>query len=77
MLHDGSKDECAHKRYAQRIGNGTVVLIESVFIDTQVEPPVQVFEEDAAHVVALADHDGVLFAQLLQVGKGGTEHRVG
>ena len=43
----------------------------------QAEFVVEVEEEEAAHVVALGDDDGVLVAQCAEVGEGGPEHGVG
>ena len=36
------------------------MLIESILVDVQAQALVEVLEEDAAHVVALADDDGIL-----------------
>ncbi len=76
MLHHGGEHECAHERDAQRVGHGAVVLIEGVLVNVQVEPAVQVFEEDAPHVVSLTYDYRVLLAQLLQVGECRAKHRV-
>ena len=76
MLHDGGEDEGRHERYRQRVGHRLVVLLEGVLIDVKTELLVEVLEEDAPHVVALADDDGVLLGELLQVGKRGSEHGV-
>ena len=53
------------------------MLPERIFIDVQSQFLIQVFEEDAPHIVAFIDDDGVLLAQLVQVGEGGSEHRMG
>ena len=76
MLHDGGEDERAHEGDAERVGHGLVVLLEGVLIDVESQLLVEVLEEDAAHVVALADDDGVLLAQLVEVGEGGAKHGV-
>ena len=52
------------------------MLFESVFKDIEAEACIEVFEETAAHIVALVDDDGVFVGQLAEVGEGGTEHRV-
>ena len=76
VFHDCREDESADERNAQRVGYRLVVLLESVLVYAQSESLVKVLEEDSAHVVALAYHDGVLLAQLVEVRKGGAEHRV-
>ena len=76
MLHHCSKHKGGYKGNAQRVCHGAVVLFKGVFVDVQSQSMIQVFEEDAPHVVALADDDGILFRELLQVGKGGAEHGV-
>ncbi len=76
MLHHGCKHESAHKRDAQRIGHGAVVLVKGILVDVEPQPCIKVFKENAAHIVALADDDGVLLAELLQIGKRGAEHRM-
>ncbi len=76
MLHDGGKDEGGNEGDGERVGHRLVVLLERVFVDVQPKPLVEVLEEDAPHVVALADDDGVLLGQLLQVSKRGAEHGV-
>ena len=52
------------------------MLLECVFVDIKTETTVEVLEEDTSHIVALADDDGILLAQLVEVGEGRTEHRV-
>ena len=52
------------------------MFLKGVFVDVQSQSAVEVLEEDASHVVALADDDGVLLAQLVKIGEGGSEHRV-
>ena len=74
MLHDGSKDESADKRNAERIGNRTVVLVESVFVDVQSERGVELPEERLSLDAALADDYGVLVTELAEVCERGTEH---
>ena len=76
VLHDGGKDEGAHEGDAERIRHRLVVLLEGVLVDVQPQTLIEVLEEDAPHVVALADDDGVLLRELLQVGEGGAEHGV-
>ena len=77
MFHDSREDECRDERYAERIGHGAVVLVEGVLVDVKPESLVEVAEEDAPHVVAFADDDGVLLRELVEVGKGGTKHGMG
>ena len=77
VLHDGGKDEGGDEGDGERVGHRLVVLLEGVLVDVQPELLVEVLEEDAPHVVALADDDGILLAELLEVGEGGAEHRVG
>ena len=77
MLHDGSKDEGGDEGDGERVGHRLVVLLEGVLIDVESQPLVEVLEEDAPHVVTLADDDGILLGELLKVGKRGAEHRVG
>lgn len=67
MLHDCSKDESADKRNAKRIGNRTVVLVESVFVDVQSERGVELPEERLSLDAALADDYGVLVTELAEV----------
>ena len=77
VLHHGGKNEGRDEGDAEGVGHGFVVLFEGVFADVEAQPLVEVFEEDAAHVVAFGDDDGVLRTQRTEVGKGGTKHRVG
>lgn len=77
MLHDGRKHEGGDEGGAQRIGNGFIVSIEGVLTDVKSQAAVEVLEEDAAHIVALRDDDGILVRQGAEVGKRRTEHGVG
>ena len=77
LLHDGGKHEGAHEGDGERVGHGLIVLVEGVLEDVEPEPLVEVLEEDLAQVVALADDDGVLVAQVAEAGEGGAEHGVG
>ena len=77
MLHYRRKHERTHERYAQRVGNGAVVLVKRIFINVQTKLMVQVFEEDTSHIVTFAYYNGVLFAELIEVCEGGTEHGMG
>ena len=52
------------------------MLLEGVFVDVQPQLLVEILKEDTAHIVALADDDGILLRELLQVGKRRSEHRV-
>ena len=52
------------------------MLLKGVLVDVESQLLIEVLEEDAAHVVALADDDGILLGELLQIGEGRTEHRV-
>ena len=76
MLHDCRKDEGRNERNGQGICHGIVVLIEGIFEDVQSQSLIQILEENLSHVVALADDDGIFCTQLVEVGKGRTEHRV-
>ena len=76
VLHDGGEHKGGHERDTQGVGHRLIVFVERVFAHVQAEPAVEVAEEDAPHVVALVDDDGVLVAQAAQVGEGGAEHRV-
>ena len=76
MLHDSSKDEGRNEGNTQRVGHRLVMLFEGVFVDVQAQFLVEVLEEDAAPIVALADDDGILLRELLQIGKRGSKHRV-
>ena len=76
LLHDGGKDEGAHEGDGERVGHGLVVFVEGVLEDVEPEALVEVLEEDLAQVVALADDDGVLIAEVAETGKGGAEHGV-
>ena len=76
MLHDSSKDEGGDEGDAERVSNGLIVLLEGVFVDVQAQLLIEVLEENTTHIIALADDDGVLLRELLQIGEGGTEHRV-
>lgn len=77
MLHDGRKHEGGDEGGAQRIGNGLVVGVKGVFTDVKPQAAVEVLEEDAAHIVALRNDDGILVRQGAEVGKRRTEHGVG
>jgi len=76
MLHHGSKGERADEGDGERVSHSLVVLLERVFEDVEAQTRVQILEEATSHVVAFVDDDGVLVAQLAEVGKGGTEHGV-
>ena len=52
------------------------MFLKSVLIYVQSQLAIQILEEDAPHVVALADDDSILLAQLLKVGESWSEHRV-
>ena len=77
MFHRGYEDERRGEGDAERLGHDAVVLVEGVFEDVQLEPAVEVLEEDPPEVVALGDEDGVLVHQVAEVGEGGAEHGVG
>ena len=53
------------------------MLLEGVFVDVQAQLLIEVLEEDTSHVVALADDDGILLGELLQVSERRTKHRMG
>ena len=76
MLHDSSEHEGRHKGDTQRVSHRLVVLLEGVLIDVQAQLLIKILEEDAPHIVALADDDGILLRELLQIGKRRTKHRV-
>lgn len=77
VFHDGRKHEGRYERDGQGVGHGFVVFVERVFKDVQLQTLVEVFEENLAQMVAFLDDDGVFGAQFVEVGKRGTEHRVG
>ena len=52
------------------------MLLEGVLVDVQTQLAIQLLKEATTHAVALLDNDGILLAQLLQVGEGRTKHRV-
>lgn len=52
------------------------MFVEGVLMNVQSEAAVEVEEEDAAHVVAFADDDGILCRERAEVGEGGAKHRV-
>ena len=62
MLHNGREDEGADEGYGQRVCHGFVVLVEGVFVYIEAKASVEVHEEDASHVIALSDDDGILRA---------------
>ena len=76
LLHDGSKYEGTHEGDGERVGHGLIVLVEGIFEDVEAKALVQVLEEHLAQVVALADDDGILIAQVAEAGEGGAKHRV-
>ena len=53
------------------------MFLESVFKGVQLQVLVKVFEENLAQVVTFLDDDGIFRTQFVEVGKCGTEHRVG
>ena len=77
LLHYRTEDKGADKGNRERIGHGLVVLLEGVFVYVQPKVAVEVEEKEPAHVVALADDNGVLGTECAQIGKGGAEHGVG
>ena len=76
MFHDCSKNESRHERDGKRISHRIVVLVEGIFKDVQAQALVEVLEENLAHIIAFADDDGIFRTQLVEIGKGRTEHRV-
>ena len=52
------------------------MLLEGVFVDVEAKTGVEILEENASDEVALADDDGILLRELVEVGKRGTEHGV-
>ena len=52
------------------------MLLEGIFVDVQSEFLIEILEENPADIIPLTDNDGILLAQLVEVGEGGTEHRV-
>ena len=76
LLHDGGKHEGGHEGDGERVGHGLIVLVKGVLEDVEPEALVQVLEEHLAQVVALADDDGILIAQVAQAGECGSEHGV-
>ena len=77
VLHDGTEHEGAHEGNRQAVGHSLVVLLERVFMHVESKAAIEVEEEDAAHVVALLDDDGILGGERSKVGKGGTKHGMG
>ena len=65
MFHDSSEDKGAHKWNGQRVSHCLIVLLKGVLVNVQPQLLIEVLEEDATHIVALADDDGVLFGKLL------------
>ena len=47
MFHQGGEDERRDERNAQRISDGTVVLVEGVLVDMQADTLIEVAEEAA------------------------------
>ena len=45
------------------------MLFKGVLIDVQAQSPIEIFEEDASHVIALGDDDSVFLRQLIEIGK--------
>ncbi len=76
-LHNGSEDEGGNEGYGEGIGHRLVMLFKGVVGDVEPQPLVDVAEEQSSHVVALTDDDGVFVRETAEVGKGGTEHRMG
>ena len=52
------------------------MFLEGVLIDVESKLLIQILEEYATHIVALRDDDGIFLAQLIEVGKGWSKHRV-
>ena len=52
------------------------MFLECVFVYVETETLIEVLEENASHIVTLADDDGILLMQLVEVGECGSEHRV-
>ena len=77
MLHDSREDKGADEWDRQRVGYSLIVLLERVFVDVEAELAVEVLKETPAHIVTLIDDDGILLAELVEICKGRTKHRVG
>ena len=77
MLHHCGEGEGGDEGNRERVGDRLVMLLERVFEDVEAESLVEVFEEAAAHVVALVDDDGVFVREFAEIGKRRAEHRVG
>ncbi len=77
MLHHGSEGKRGDEGDGEGVSHRLVVLLEGVFEDVEAKARVEILEEAASHVVALVDDDGILVTQFAEVGKSGTEHRVG
>lgn len=77
VLHHGSEGEGGDEGDGERVGHGLVVFLEGVFEDVEAETRIEVLEEATSHVVTFVDDDGILITQFAEVGKSGTEHRVG
>ena len=59
MLHDCTEDKGTHEGNRETVGHGLVMLLEGILMHMQSQAPIEVEEEDAPHIVALLDDDGV------------------
>lgn len=76
-LHDAGESKGGYKWYGERVGDGFIVFGKGVLVDIEMKAAVQVAEECLSVRIRLADDDGIVAAQVAQVGEGRTEHRVG
>ena len=75
-FHYGGEHKGADKWNAQGVGHYLVMFCEGVFADVQPQLLIEVFEEDAAHIVAVGNDYGVFVAQCPEVGEGWPKHGV-
>ena len=71
VLHHACKHEGARKWYRQRIGDGLVVFLKTVFAHMQMQLVIEVAEKHLSQMVAFGDDDGVLVAQIAERCKWG------
>ena len=74
VLHHACKHEGARKWYRQRIGDGLVVFLKTVFAHMQMQLVIEVAEKHLSQMVAFGDDNGVLVAQIAERCKCGAKH---
>ena len=75
-LHHAGEGEGRNERDGERIGDGLIVLDEGVVVDVELQAGIDLAEKCLAEGVALFDDDGVVLAQVAQIGERGAEHGV-